>query len=159
MAGAGLLRGATRLSGALCPGLRARSYAKKPVGKSKAKSVLKEDLKGPEVCKDPVLLTTHSMGTNIYKEGPEVALKPDREYPECKFFAAVLAPVLWSVFPSRVVLSHPGFGGFSTPRLFQMDLGPPKKLEELDPDTLGYWRRLRKLNTIQWNKIRKERSF
>ncbi|XP_053144880.1 39S ribosomal protein L54, mitochondrial-like isoform X2 [Hemicordylus capensis] len=141
MAGAGLLRGATRLSGALCPGLRARSYAKKPVGKSKAKSVLKEDLKGPEVCKDPVLLTTHSMGTNIYKEGPEVALKPDREYPE------------W------VVLSHPGFGGFSTPRLFQMDLGPPKKLEELDPDTLGYWRRLRKLNTIQWNKIRKERSF
>ncbi|XP_008122902.2 large ribosomal subunit protein mL54 [Anolis carolinensis] len=110
----------------LWPGLGTRSYARKAVTKSKGKGVAKEALQGPEVCKDPVLLTTHAMGANIYKEGPPVALKPDAEYPE------------W---------------------LFQMHIGPPKKLEELDPETMEYWRHLRRQTTRQRNKLRKGRPF
>uniref|UniRef100_A0A8C5M1S1 Large ribosomal subunit protein mL54 n=1 Tax=Leptobrachium leishanense TaxID=445787 RepID=A0A8C5M1S1_9ANUR len=85
----------------------ARGYAKKPVVKGKGKGVLKEDLKGPEICKDPAVLTTHAMGVNIYKTGPEVKLKDDSEYPE------------W---------------------LFQIDLGPLKTLQELNPEMPKSWK-------------------
>uniref|UniRef100_A0A8C2T1R3 Large ribosomal subunit protein mL54 n=1 Tax=Coturnix japonica TaxID=93934 RepID=A0A8C2T1R3_COTJA len=43
--------------------------------------------------------------------------------------------------------------------LFQMHLGPPKKLQELDPDSLQYWRRLRKHNSWQRNKLKKSRRL
>ncbi|NWY29981.1 RM54 protein, partial [Pheucticus melanocephalus] len=104
----------------------ARGYAKKPAAKSKGKGVPKEALKGPEVCTDPTMLATHAMGVNYFKEGPEVALKAESEYPD------------W---------------------LFQIHLGPPKKLEELDPDSLEYWRRLRKYNTWQRNKLKKGKKL
>ncbi|XP_054837340.1 39S ribosomal protein L54, mitochondrial [Eublepharis macularius] len=129
MAWVGFLRAALHPPPApgLCwTSLGLRCYAKKAVTKVKGKGVSKEDLKGPEVCKDPALLTTHAMGTNIYKQGPEVALKPDSEYPE------------W---------------------LFQMHLGPPKKLEDLDPETMEYWRFLRKANIKQRNQLGKARGF
>ncbi|XP_060088823.1 large ribosomal subunit protein mL54 [Heteronotia binoei] len=128
MAWAGLLRGVVplRAPGPLWSSLARRTYAKKVVSKGKGKGALKEELKGPEICKDPALLTTHSMGTNIYKEGPEVVLKPDVEYPE------------W---------------------LFQIDLGPPKKLEDLDPNDIEYWRYLRKVNKKRENQLLKVRPF
>uniref|UniRef100_A0A674GXJ6 Large ribosomal subunit protein mL54 n=1 Tax=Taeniopygia guttata TaxID=59729 RepID=A0A674GXJ6_TAEGU len=94
--------------------------------KSKGKGAPKEVLKGPEVCTDPTMLATHAMGVNYFKEGPEVALKPESEYPD------------W---------------------LFKIHLGPPKKLEELDPNSLEYWRRLRKYNTWQRNKLRKGKKL
>uniref|UniRef100_A0A8V1A7B7 Large ribosomal subunit protein mL54 n=1 Tax=Gallus gallus TaxID=9031 RepID=A0A8V1A7B7_CHICK len=94
--------------------------------KVKGKSAPKEQLKGPEVCTDPVTLANYAVGVNYLKDSPEVALKPDSEYPE------------W---------------------LFQIHLGPPKKLEEMDPDSLEYWRRLRKYNTWQRNKLKKSRKL
>ncbi|EHB06598.1 39S ribosomal protein L54, mitochondrial [Heterocephalus glaber] len=109
--------------------LLVRYYAKKPVLKGLKGSkggVVGEALKDPDVCTDPVRLTTHAMGVNIYKEGQDVVLKPDAEYPE------------W---------------------LFQMNVGPPKKLEELDPDTREYWRLLRKQNILRENRLNRNRKF
>ncbi|NWX80425.1 RM54 protein, partial [Alca torda] len=94
--------------------------------KSKGKNVPKEALQGPEVCTDPAMLATHAMGVNYFKEGPEVALKPDSEYPD------------W---------------------LFKIHLGPPKKLEELDPESMEYWRRLRKYNTWQRNRLKRGKKM
>ncbi|XP_047633479.1 39S ribosomal protein L54, mitochondrial [Phacochoerus africanus] len=109
--------------------LHVRSYAKRPVikgGKGGKGAVVGEALKDPEVCTDPIRLTTHAMGVNIYKEGQDVVLKPDSEYPK------------W---------------------LFEMNVGPPKKLEELDPETREYWRLLRKHNIWRHNRLSKNRKF
>ncbi|EGW03129.1 39S ribosomal protein L54, mitochondrial [Cricetulus griseus] len=106
-----------------------RDYAKKPVmkgTKGTKGSVATEALKDPEVCTDPAQLTTHAMGVNIYKEGQDVALKPDSEYPE------------W---------------------LFHMNLGPPKKLEELEPESPEYWRLLRKQNIWRHNRLSKNKKL
>ncbi|NXW82777.1 RM54 protein, partial [Alopecoenas beccarii] len=101
--------------------------ARVPAGaKAKGKAVPKEALQGPEVCTDPTMLATHAMGVNYFKDGPEVALKPDSEYPD------------W---------------------LFKIHLGPPKKLEELDPDSIEYWRRLRKYNTWHRNRLKKGKKL
>uniref|UniRef100_A0A8C7P3C0 Uncharacterized protein n=1 Tax=Oncorhynchus mykiss TaxID=8022 RepID=A0A8C7P3C0_ONCMY len=43
--------------------------------------VVKGVLKGPELCKDPVKLTSHAVGVNIFKQGDNPALKPHKEYP------------------------------------------------------------------------------
>lgn len=50
--------------------------------KGKGKGMMKEELKGPEVCKDPVRLTSHAVGVNIFKQGEDPKLKPPEEYPE-----------------------------------------------------------------------------
>lgn len=44
-------------------------------------------------------------------------------------------------------------------RLFQMNLGPPKTLEELDPETREYWRLLRKHNIWRHNRLSKNQKF
>lgn len=49
--------------------------------KGKGKGMVKDVLKGPEVCKDPVKLTSHAVGVNIYKQGEDPPLKPREEYP------------------------------------------------------------------------------
>lgn len=50
--------------------------------KGKGKGMVKEVLKGPEVCKDPVRLCTHAVGVNIFKQGEDPFIKPKEEYPE-----------------------------------------------------------------------------
>lgn len=160
----------------------------------------KEALKGPEVCTDPAMLATHAMGVNYFKEGPEVALKPDSEYPDwcvlphpplCPNRGAIPGAQRWKCWRGgRVPLCNPntvprvrGQGWLVTRarcciwcwslcplshsltssvfilRLFKIHLGPPKKLEELDPDTLEYWRRLRKYNTWQRNRLKKGKKL
>lgn len=51
----------------------------------KGKCIVKDVLKGPELCKDPVKLTSHAVGVNILKQGDDPALKPHKEYPEWLF--------------------------------------------------------------------------
>uniref|UniRef100_A0A8C4SSL6 Large ribosomal subunit protein mL54 n=1 Tax=Erpetoichthys calabaricus TaxID=27687 RepID=A0A8C4SSL6_ERPCA len=102
--------------------IQTRDYAKKPATKSKGKGGAKDSMKGPEVCKDPVKLTSHAMGVNIFKDGQDPVLKASEEYPQ------------W---------------------LFQLDLGPPKKLSELDPESIQYWRHIRKQNIWRANKLSK----
>lgn len=51
------------------------------VVKGKGKAVAKDVLKGPEVCKDPVKLTSYAVGANIFKQGEDPQLKPKEEYP------------------------------------------------------------------------------
>ncbi len=50
--------------------------------KGKGKGMAKEELKGPEVCKDPVRLTSYAVGVNILKQGEDPQLKPPEQYPE-----------------------------------------------------------------------------
>ncbi|XP_007524977.1 large ribosomal subunit protein mL54 [Erinaceus europaeus] len=108
--------------------LLVRGFTKKTgtKGKGARGAAVGEALKDPEVCTDPQRLTTHAMGVSIFKESPDVALKPDAEYPE------------W---------------------LFQMNLGPPKTLEELDPESREYWRLLRKQNIWRHNRLNRNQKF
>lgn len=50
--------------------------------KGKGKFMVKEELKGPEVCKDPVRLTAYAVGVNVFKQGEDPMLKPPDQYPE-----------------------------------------------------------------------------
>ncbi|KAM4629339.1 large ribosomal subunit protein mL54 [Polymixia lowei] len=113
------------MSNILCR-IPACGYAKKVVAKGKGKGMVKEEVKGPEVCKDPVRLTTYAVGVNILKQGEDPKLKPTEEYPE------------W---------------------LFQMNLGPPKKLHELEPDSWEYWKLLRKENIWRFNRLHKGKKL
>lgn len=75
---------------------------------------------------DATKLVRFVCGSNIYKTGDDVEIKPDSEYPEW----------LWNI-----------------------RLGPPPPLEELDPDTKAYWKRLRKLAMKQNNRLAQLRRF
>lgn len=101
-------------------------YAKKVAAKGKGKGMAKEELKGPEVCKDPVRLTSYAVGANIFKQGEDPVLKAPEEYPE------------W---------------------LFQLNLGEPKKLHELESDSWEYWKRLRKENIWRMNRLHKGKKL
>ncbi|XP_051930862.1 39S ribosomal protein L54, mitochondrial [Hippocampus zosterae] len=74
--------------------LQACGYAKKVAAKGKGKGMVKEELKGPEVCKDPARLTSYAVGVNIYKEGEDPKLKPVQEYPEWLFQLNLEAPYM-----------------------------------------------------------------
>ncbi|XP_007906186.1 39S ribosomal protein L54, mitochondrial isoform X1 [Callorhinchus milii] len=43
--------------------------------------------------------------------------------------------------------------------LFTLNLGPPKKLEELDPESREYWNLLRKHHMWQFNKLHKGKKL
>lgn len=69
---------------------------------------------------DPHKLINFVCGSNIYKEGKDIEIKPDSEYPE------------W---------------------LWTLRTGPPPKLEELDPNSIDYWRKVRKMAMQRNNRL------
>ncbi|XP_018322991.1 39S ribosomal protein L54, mitochondrial [Agrilus planipennis] len=71
---------------------------------------------------DPEKLLSYCCGSNIYKTGEDVKLKPDSEYPDW----------LWSI-----------------------RTGPPPPLEELDRNSIEYWRRVRKMGMRRNNQLQK----
>lgn len=71
-------------------------------------------------------LVNYCCGSNIFKEGTDVQLKPDNEYPE------------W---------------------LWNLHVGDPIPLEELDPNTKQYWRKLRSMALRRNNKLAKVKKF
>lgn len=74
---------------------------------------------------DPLKLSTHCCGLNIYKTGgEEVKLKADSEYPE------------W---------------------LFELSVDKGPSLDEMQPDTLEYWARKRRLALRHKSKLMKNR--
>ncbi|XP_046996871.1 39S ribosomal protein L54, mitochondrial [Schistocerca americana] len=75
---------------------------------------------------DPARLVSYVCGSNIYKEGEDIKLKEDSEYPDW----------LWNI-----------------------RTGKPPALEELDPNTKEYWRRLRKMALRRNNQLQKIKKF
>ncbi|KAI4468805.1 39s ribosomal protein l54 mitochondrial [Holotrichia oblita] len=75
---------------------------------------------------DPHKLVNFVCGSNILKEGQDIEIKPDSEYPE------------W---------------------LWTLRTGPPPKLEELDPNSLEYWRRVRRLGIQRNNRLAQLKKF
>lgn len=65
-------------------------------------------------------------GSNIFKEGKDIELKPDSEYPE------------W---------------------LWKLNIGKPLTLDELDPETKQYWRKLRKMGLKRNNQLAKVKKL
>ncbi|KAF4527644.1 hypothetical protein B566_EDAN010868 [Ephemera danica] len=75
---------------------------------------------------DPVKLVNYVCGSNIMKEGEDIKLKPDSEYPEW----------LWTLRTGKL---------------------PP--IEEMDPNTKEYWKRVRTEAMRQNNKLAKLKKF
>ncbi|KAK7863495.1 hypothetical protein R5R35_010525 [Gryllus longicercus] len=78
------------------------------------------------VVEDANKLVNYVCGSNILKEGEDIKIKPDSEYPEW----------LWSI-----------------------RTGQPPPLSEMDPNTLEYWRRVRKIGHRRINRLLKLRKF
>lgn len=98
------------------------------LGGKKSKKILTAAVEKKElpVEKDVNKLLTYVCGTNICKEGEDVKIRPDSEYPDW----------LWTI-----------------------RTGPAPTLEELDPNTKQYWRKLRKLGLQRRNKIQATKKF
>lgn len=71
-------------------------------------------------------LVKYVCGSNINKEGHDIELKDDSEYPE------------W---------------------LWKLNIGKPKTLQEMDPETLEYWRKVRKMAKKRNNELARLRKF
>lgn len=45
------------------------------------------------------------------------------------------------------------------PRLFRLQLGPPKNIHELEPDSHEYWKVLRKEHMLRFNRLHKGKKL
>uniref|UniRef100_A0A182SQC1 39S ribosomal protein L54, mitochondrial n=1 Tax=Anopheles maculatus TaxID=74869 RepID=A0A182SQC1_9DIPT len=75
---------------------------------------------------DTTRLVSFVCGSNVLKQGEDVKIQPDSEYPE------------W---------------------LWKLHVGAPLTLEEMDPNTKAYWRKLRRMALQRNNKLAKLKKF
>ncbi|CAD7078107.1 unnamed protein product [Hermetia illucens] len=114
------------------PSIFLRQYAK-PAAAPGGKKLKKLGKLGPIIEKKEIPVETdvnklvnYVCGSNIYKTGEDVKLKPDSEYPDW----------LWKMNVERII-----------------------PLEELDPNSKQYWRRLRKVALRRNNQLSKLKKF
>ena len=81
---------------------------------------------------DPEKLVNFVCGSNYMKQGKDIELKPDNEYPDW----------LWTL---RLGNSHLFCASFVNTLIHFVFIGKPVPLEDMDTNTLEYWRRVRKL--------------
>lgn len=100
------------------------------------------------------LFHSQKPGSGKVRDHPEITAPGPRPASA----SAVPLPKVPGALELRMVLGSPDSCLYPT-RLFQMNVGPPKELEELDPETWEYWRLLRKHNIWRQNRLSKYRKF
>nr|CAG4642225.1 EOG090X0KWJ [Eurycercus lamellatus] len=96
----------------------------KKLGKGKMMAIVEK--KVFPVVTDADKLVNFVCGSNVLKQGQDIQLKPDNEYPD------------W---------------------LWTLRLEKPPPLEEMDQNSLAYWKRLRKLNLQRQAKLMRLRKY
>lgn len=121
------------------------------LGKKKLKAGPTLEKKKLPVETDPVKLVTHCCGLNIRKEGEEVKLRDDSEYPDWLWTLNTGKLICLQVFFSKWV-----FTNGNTNTIF---VGPPKTLDELDPDTEEYWIRAKQISNKRSTRMLRLKKF
>lgn len=92
--------------------------------------------------KDPHKLVNYVCGSNIYNEGEDVKVNECLDWKDLSdIFESINLMFTLQIKPES---EYPDW-------LWEIHVGPPQKLEELDPNTKHYWRRLRKMKHLQNN--------
>lgn len=103
--------------------------------------------------RDPQKLVNYVCGSNIYNEGEDVKVnfETNKKY---LLHNDQLNSLIHFIFRFEIKIKdeseYPEW-------LWDIHVGPPKKLDELDPNTKEYWRRLRKESLRQNNRLAKQK--